>query len=115
MEPRQQDESEDLNRTMRILHLEDCVADQELVAALLMEAEIACEITSILTRMEFINTLRNGPWDLILASYALPGFDGFSALTIAHLLCPDTPFIFGAPLVPRSCLGAVGGRGFHPA
>ena len=94
MQPRQRYESQNRKRTMRILHLEDCLADQELVAALLIEAEIACEIVTVQARMAFINMLQNGRWDLILASYALPGFDGFSALTIARLLCPNTPFIF---------------------
>ena len=31
---------------------------------------------------------------MILADYSLPSFDGFAALTIAHQLCPDIPFIF---------------------
>ncbi len=32
--------------------------------------------------------------DLILADYALPSFDGVSALEFARKYCPDTPFIF---------------------
>jgi diguanylate cyclase (GGDEF)-like protein len=94
MQPEQENECRDTNRTVRILHLEGNRTDQELVAALLKEAGIGCEITTVQTRMEFMNSLQAETWELILADYALPTFDGLSALTIAHQLCPDTPFIF---------------------
>jgi PAS domain S-box-containing protein len=89
-----QDQSKDLAGIVRVLHLEDSRSDQELVKVLLGEAGICCEITTAQTRMEFVNRLQNQGWDLILADYALPSFDGYSALTIAHQLCPNTAFIF---------------------
>ena len=33
-------------------------------------------------------------FDLILADYTLPSFDGLSALRLAISACPDVPFIF---------------------
>lgn len=89
-----QDEAESLNRTVRILHLEDNRLDQELAAALLKESGIDCEITTVQTRIEFVQNIQKDACDLILADYSLPSFDGFAALTIAHQLCPDIPFIF---------------------
>jgi PAS domain S-box-containing protein len=89
-----QDEPESPNRTVRILHLEDNRLDQELVEALLKESGIDCEITTVQTRIEFVQGIQKDTCDLILADYSLPSFDGFAALTIAHQLCPDTPFIF---------------------
>jgi PAS domain S-box-containing protein len=41
-----------------------------------------------------VQSVQKDACDLILADYALPAFDGFAALTIAHQLCPDIPFIF---------------------
>ena len=35
-----------------------------------------------------------GGFDLILADYTLPLFDGISALKIAQEVCPEVPFIF---------------------
>ena len=33
-------------------------------------------------------------FDLILADYSIPGFDGMTALTLARQDCPDVPFLF---------------------
>ncbi len=78
----------------RILHLEDSELDQELVRVLLKNASIDCEIVVVLTREEFVRHLSLGNWDLILADYSLPSFDGMQALEIARKTCPTTPFIF---------------------
>ena len=89
-----QGEAESPNRIVRILHLEDNRLDQELAEALLKKSGIDCEITTVQTRIEFVQSLQKDAWDLILADYSLPSFDGLAALTIAHQLCPDIPFIF---------------------
>ncbi|HVM91583.1 MAG TPA: DUF4118 domain-containing protein [Terriglobales bacterium] len=44
-------------------------------------------------RCDFETQLRH-PFDIVLADYTLPSFDGFSALKIARELRPDLPFIF---------------------
>jgi two-component sensor histidine kinase len=46
------------------------------------------------TREEFTKAVNESEYDLILADYALPAFDGMSALAIAQERCPDTPFVF---------------------
>jgi signal transduction histidine kinase len=46
------------------------------------------------TEKDFIRELEERLPDLILSDYALPGFDGYSALNIAKQKCPNTPFIF---------------------
>jgi len=38
--------------------------------------------------------LAQGGFDLILADYTLPEFDGISALTLARAILPEVPFIF---------------------
>ncbi len=79
---------------IRILHLEDNQTDRELIAGLLKQAGIECEITAVQTRAEFTQGLYGNPCHLILADFALPAFDGFSALNLTRLLSPRTPFIF---------------------
>jgi diguanylate cyclase len=79
---------------VRILHLEDSEPDRELTKLLLNDAGIECEITEVQTRAEFVSSLGQGVWDLIISDFTLPAFDGLEALAIATKVCPSTPFIF---------------------
>ena len=79
--------------TIRILQLEDSRLDAELEHDALAEGGIDCEIERVQTRSEFSAALQKGGFDLILADYALPGFDGLSALEIVRGVCPEVPFI----------------------
>ena len=45
------------------------------------------------TRDDFLKALTDGAYDLILADYRLPGFNGHDALQIARQTAPGTPFI----------------------
>ncbi|MCP6760522.1 MAG: ATP-binding protein [Fischerella sp. CENA71] len=78
---------------MRILLLEDSWADAELIGAALAKSKINCELVRVETRADFIEALKTETLDLILADYALPSFDGFSALELARAICPEVPFI----------------------
>jgi signal transduction histidine kinase len=79
---------------LRILFLEDTEADAFLIMRNLRKAGIAFDAVRAATREEYLEALRAAPLDVILSDYALPGFDGMSALTLAQGVCPDTPFIF---------------------
>jgi CheY-like chemotaxis protein len=46
------------------------------------------------TREEFAEAVRQGGYDVILADYRLPSYDGMSALRLARQLALDVPFIF---------------------
>jgi signal transduction histidine kinase/DNA-binding response OmpR family regulator len=45
-------------------------------------------------REAFVAALAQGIYDVILADYSLPMFDGLSALDLARSLRPDVPFLF---------------------
>ena len=79
---------------LRILHLENDVADAELVQETLAIDGLACDVTRVETESAFRTALQQGGFDLILADYALPSFDGSSALRITRWQWPDLPFIF---------------------
>lgn len=79
---------------MKILHLEDHGDDALLVRDLLNREFAACQLTVVETRGEFVRSLDYGDWDVILADYSLPSFDGISALKLAVAKCPGVPFIF---------------------
>ncbi|MBD2531513.1 response regulator [Nostoc flagelliforme FACHB-838] len=79
---------------LRFLLLEDSALDAELTEAMLTEGEINYELIRVETGADFLAALETETFDLILADYALPSFDGISALEIARNYCPEVPFIF---------------------
>src|SRR5271165_708906 len=68
--------------------------DAVLVQASLEAEGILCDLTRADTQAGFLAFLQQGGFDLILADYTLPLFDGISALKIAQEICPELPFIF---------------------
>ena len=83
-----------MNFPLRVLHLEDDARDTELVQATLEGEGIQSELTSVESEQDFVAALKRKSFDLILADYTLPSFDGLSALRIAQQHSPDVPFIF---------------------
>src|SRR5262247_1101354 len=79
---------------LRILHLEDDPRDAELLQAKLETEGILCHVIRVETQVDFCAATEQGGFDLILADYTLPSFDGLSALKITMEKCPDVPFIF---------------------
>jgi PAS domain S-box-containing protein len=79
---------------LRILYLEDDAKDAELVEETLAIDGIKSHITRVETEVDFIASLQRGGFDLILADYTLPSFDGLSALKIARQRWPHLPLIF---------------------
>jgi PAS domain S-box-containing protein len=79
---------------IRVLLLEDSPLDAELILASLTDGGIVCTATRVDTRSAFLEALRDGPLDLILADYSLPSFDGVAALHLARELRAEVPFIF---------------------
>ena len=84
---------ESIVKVLRILLLEDSLLDAELIEIHLAEGGIDCELVRVETRADFVRAIEQECFDLILADYSLPSFDGISALKIASSLCPDVPFI----------------------
>jgi PAS domain S-box-containing protein len=80
--------------TLRFLLLEDKPFDAEAIQAMLTDGGIDYELLRVDTRADFVRALEIKAFDLILAAYALPSFDGIAALEIACNLCPEIPFIF---------------------
>jgi PAS domain S-box-containing protein len=83
-----------MSQHLRILHLEDDPADAELVQATLAAEGVGCHVRVVATREDFVAALEEGGFDVILADFALPGFDGMTALAIVREKHPDLPFLF---------------------
>jgi PAS domain S-box-containing protein len=83
-----------MNSSIRILYLEDNPVDVELSRALLEKDGLKYEMTVVDTRESYVAALEAGGYDLILADYQLPSFDGMAALEIARENYSWLPFIF---------------------
>jgi PAS domain S-box-containing protein len=85
--------------TLRILSLEGNSADAELILAALSTGGVDCQMTRVATEAEYVAALERKDFDLILADFSLPGFNGLRALQQLRAKSIDVPFIFvsGAP------------------
>jgi two-component sensor histidine kinase len=81
-------------RVLRILLLEDSALDAELVTEALIDAGLPVAIERVVSADEFTRAVRDESWDLILADYLLPAFNGLNALEIAREMALATPFVF---------------------
>lgn len=79
--------------SLRVLIVEDSAADAELVVMELRRAGLAPQVTRVDTREALAQALSEGPWDVIIADYLLPGWSGVGALALTRERDVDVPFI----------------------
>ena len=79
---------------IKILLVEDVELDAELTEYELKHAKIDYISKRVEEEIDFRRELVEFNPDLILADHSLPNFDGVSALKIARVESPSTPFIF---------------------
>jgi signal transduction histidine kinase len=77
-----------------ILHLEDDSSDRELIREALGAEGITLPVVQVDTREEFGAELAQDSVVLVLSDFALPHFDGLSALELVRERRPNLPFIF---------------------
>ena len=82
-----------MSTVLRLLILEDDPYDAELEIATLEEAGFTCQWERVETQAEFLASLDTPDYDLILADYSLPAFDGLTALKLSLERDLDMPFI----------------------
>jgi signal transduction histidine kinase len=83
-----------MTRPLRILSLEDDAQAVDLIGAALESDGFECELIHVETERAFLKALKQEVFDVILADYALPGFDGLTALSLTRTHAPEVPFIF---------------------
>src|SRR5690242_14588608 len=77
----------------QIVHLEDNPLDAELIALKLARDGVQADVRVTHSAEGFEAALRELVPDVILADYALPGYDGLRALAYAHQYSPHVPFV----------------------
>jgi len=83
-----------MERSLRVLILEDVPTDAELMKYELTEAGASYTVRCVSAKGPYLKALEEDCPDVILSDYLLPSFDGLSALKLAHEHCPEVPFIF---------------------
>jgi two-component system sensor histidine kinase UhpB len=81
------------NRPLRVLLVEDSESDAALLALALERAGFLLESTRVETSGSLTEELNRQEWDLVIADYVMPGFDGLSALALVKARGLDLPFI----------------------
>jgi two-component system cell cycle sensor histidine kinase/response regulator CckA len=82
-----------MDKIIRILIVEDVQSDADLIKQVIRKAGIRFVAERVETKVAYIKALHEFNPDLIISDYALPVFDGLSALRIAQELKPSVPFI----------------------
>jgi diguanylate cyclase (GGDEF)-like protein/PAS domain S-box-containing protein len=83
----------DSNQQLTILHLDDTLADAELVEHQLRSTGLQFRWHHAADRDAFIWALEEFRPDVVLADYLLPGFDGLAAIRLVHEQDADLPVI----------------------
>ena len=78
---------------LRILIVEDVPNNAELAQRELRKAKMSFVAKRVETREAFLDALESFSPDLILSDYALPAFDGMTALRLANERAPEVPVI----------------------
>jgi len=79
--------------TLRIIFVEDLESDYLLALRVLKEGGFQTEVTRVEREQDLRNMLRSFQPDIVISDYALPEFDGMSALEITREMNPEIPFI----------------------
>lgn len=80
-------------RRLRILLLEDYPVHADLIQETLAADGVVCELVRVETREDFLIALQQREFDVVLADYSLPMFDGLTALALTRERYPEMPFI----------------------
>jgi two-component system cell cycle sensor histidine kinase/response regulator CckA len=79
--------------TLRLLIVEDSVADAEFLAHELERGGYDVSFARVQTAAAFQDALAGGEWDVVIADYDLPMFSGPAALALLQATGLDVPFI----------------------
>ncbi|MCR9173848.1 MAG: PAS domain S-box protein [bacterium] len=80
--------------SIRILHLEDNIADAELIQIELEKEYGEYQIKHVSNRDEYIAALELGEHDIVLSDYNVPLISGLESIELSKSYGPNVPFIY---------------------
>ncbi len=90
-----------MNRSIRILLVEDSTFDAELVARV-FRRHGNIEFARVDTSSALRAAIKNQMWDIIISDYRMPGFSGMTALAIVRCRDREVPFILLSGLMEEA-------------
>jgi PAS domain S-box-containing protein len=78
---------------LKILFIEDLPSDVDLAVLELRKEKLIFEYTTVCSRVDLINALKEFKPEVIISDYMMPSFNGLQALKESKRICPDVPFI----------------------
>jgi signal transduction histidine kinase len=102
-----------VNQPLQVLLLEDSADDAALLAIELQRAGFTPACTRVETRADLVAALERQEWDLIMADYRLPRFDGLAALALVNEKGLDLPFIIVSGYITDAAAVAAMKAGAH--
>jgi len=79
---------------LRIVMVEDVESDAEITFRELKRGGLSVDFRRVETEAELVRECGEFRPDVVLSDFALPKFDGLSALAVVRQMDPDVPFIF---------------------
>ena len=97
-----------MSRPLRVLIVEDSENDTALLKLELQRAGYDPQCRQVQTAEQMQAALQSQPWDLVIADYRMPRFDGLSALALVKELGVDLPFIIvSGHITDETAVGAM--------
>ncbi|MDP7010051.1 MAG: fused response regulator/phosphatase [Verrucomicrobiota bacterium] len=82
-----------MSESLRALIIEDSALDAKVLVGLLQAGGYKVTSQRVETAQQYVDALNAEKWDIILADYNLPEFDGPEGLRLLQESCHDIPFI----------------------
>lgn len=83
-----------MEKELNLIMIEDSLSDLDLIQYELKKGKIKFSAQVVSTEKDFLMALEKLVPDIILSDFAMPSFDGLSALKIAKEKVPHVPFVF---------------------
>jgi signal transduction histidine kinase len=102
-----------VRRPLQLLHIEDSADDAAMVEAELRRAGYVPTCHRVETADALSRALDRQQWDLVIADYRLPRFDGLAALAVVKAKGLDLPFIIVSGYITEEAAVAAMKAGVH--
>ncbi len=101
------------SRPLRVLMAEDSPEDAEFIERELRHVGYNVHPRRVDSAQDMARALREGPWDLVLSDYRIPGFGGQEALRLVRESGRDLPFILVSGAIGEEAAVALMKAGAH--
>jgi len=98
---------------LKLLLIEDSEDDALLVARTLNQAGYDVNGNRVETADALVDALESQEWDIVIADYTMPSFNGIRALALVRERVPDLPFIFVSGTIGEDVAVAAMRTGAH--